>query len=160
MATLRQGAIGRGGGPSLVGGRGKGRYRKKILIGCVLNISVLGGLDGLTGSCAPRDRVQRGPEAADLLEKRSGWTSIALEFGLSFWNTMPDTRKASDTCLDDHCTWRSSTSSGSQIDFFLGEVSECVAWGLGDPAFRSDHCVLWCEISYRKKVLLAGAGAH
>lgn len=62
--------------------------------------------------------------------------------------------------LDRHCTWRSRNGSGSQIDFILGEPSECIAWGSGDPPFRSDHCVLWFEFAKRKKVITTGAGAH
>lgn len=77
-----------------------------------------------------------------------------------FLDTTAETHKVSSEGLDRHCTWRSHNGSGSQIDFILGELSECIAWGSGDPPFRSDHCVLWCEFAKRKKVMVTRAGAH
>lgn len=64
--------------------RGRGRFRKRIVLGGDLNISVASRLGDLTGEAVPPEKAHKGVDAADLLEKRSLWTGLAVDFNLVF----------------------------------------------------------------------------
>lgn len=49
--------------------RGKGRFRRRVIMGGGLNITEAKDLEGITGSSVPKERFQRGEDAADLLTK-------------------------------------------------------------------------------------------
>lgn len=104
----------------------------------------------------PPERTQRGAEAADLLEKRALWIGLAVDFNLAFWATMMQTARGQASNTKNYNTWHGHSISASQLDYMLGELDDRVAWGCGQPAFRSGHGIVLSVYQKRPRRIFTG----
>lgn len=105
-------------------------------------VSMLSNLGDITGGGCP-ERRSRGVIEQDQDSRRSGWCGAAVSAGLSIWTTMPDLYSGSRSGRQRFTTWQGGSRSAYQLDYILGELPSCSAWGSAEPTFRSDHRVMW-----------------
>lgn len=120
------------------------RFRRRVVIGGDFNISLISDIAGVTGAAVEQRRRHRGQAADEWAAKREFWVQLCLENNIEACTTF-DFNKAPQLGEVEKVTAGAGRSpeDQSQIDFILGDRDPCQVWGLGQPASRSDHAVLW-----------------
>lgn len=141
--------------------RGKGRFRRRVVVGGDFNISLLRDIEGVTCAAVELRRPHRGKAADEWATKHELWAQLCLENDMEAWTTFDFTKephldkegetttRTRDTTMRQirgHHTWWGHGDVRSQIDCILGDRDACKSWGIGQPAFRSGHAVMWAMI--------------
>lgn len=80
--------------------RGRGRFRRRVVVGGDLNVTLPGGLDGITRDHVPRGRGSTSQGALASSIKHETWVKCCPEGGLSAWSTEKSNKVPTDTERD------------------------------------------------------------
>lgn len=148
--------------------RGRGRFRRRVVIASDFNIPLMSDdVAGVTGAAVERRRPRRGKAADEWAAKHEMWMRICLDnnidacttFGFNKASQLGEESEQATSVAGGsagveerrekgrgHHTWWGHGGGRSHIDFILGDRDTCQRWGLGRPAYRSDHAVMWVAI--------------
>lgn len=87
-------------------------------------------------------RGRRHSQQDETTTRQEAWIRVCLTNDLTF-STTDTTLTSTGKSDEDYMTWHGPRGASAQLDYIVGEVRCCRAWGVGPPAFRSDHCVVW-----------------
>lgn len=128
--------------------RGRGRLRRRLLIGGDFNHQAQPDIEGVTGPWAQGPRGRRRATKSRFVEaaKTDAIVKLSSELGAAIWTTYPDNFLGSTP--GPTTTWRTSDGrSESQLDYFMGDSEVCRMWGTAEPSGRSDHSILWTQVA-------------
>lgn len=128
--------------------RGRGRHRRRLLIGGEFNHQIPPDIEGITGPWAQGPQRRRRAARKRFVEtaKTDSIVQFATSAGVTIWNTFPGNYAGATP--GPITAWRSPDGcTTTQIDYFVGDSEICRAWGVAEPAGRSDRSVVWTQIA-------------
>lgn len=128
--------------------RGRGRHRRRLLIGGEFNHQIPPDIEGIKGPWAqgPQRRRRAARKRCVETAKTDSIVQFATSAGVTIWNMFPGNYAGATP--GPITAWRSPDGcTTTQIDYFVGDSEICRAWGVAEPAGRSDRSVVWTQIA-------------
>lgn len=129
--------------------QGRGRFRRRVVVGGELNMTLPAGLDGVTGSAVPTTRGF-GTTSPQLAVKQICGLRLCLNLGLEAWAADGTTLESPGHAEAGCAMWHGPRGARRELDYILGEGCDCIKWGCMEAAFRSEHSVSWAVHAQRR----------